>query len=67
MKHRFWPALQRKYGQISGPYVLQADQCKCIAKGVKLFNDEMGYTAIRLIFRGEDEHDPQATGRGQRH
>ena len=67
MKHRFLPALQRKYGEISGPYVVQTDQCRCIAKGIKDFNAELGYEAIRVIFRGRDEEDPQARGRGQGH
>ena len=61
-KRRFYPALQRKYGEISGPYVVQADQCKCIGKGVDLFNAEMGFQAIRLIFRRGDAEDPKARG-----
>ena len=66
-KRRFYPALQRKYGEISGPYVVQADQCKCIGKGVDLFNAEMGFQAIRLIFRRGDAEDPKARGREQGH
>ena len=59
MKKYFYPALVRRYGVISGPYVVQCDGCKCIAKGFEQFNEEMGYEAIRVIFRGRDENDPK--------
>jgi len=63
VKKYFYPALVRRYGVISGPYVVQCDGCKCIAKGFERFNEEMGYEAIRVIFRGRDENDPKAPGR----
>ena len=65
LKKHFYPALRRKYGEITGPYVLQTDQCRCIGKGVDDFNEEMGFEAVRLIFRGRDENDPKARGGGQ--
>ena len=60
IKRYFYPALRRKYGEIAGPYVVQTDQCRCIAKGFDDFNAEMGFEAVRVIFRGRDENDPKA-------
>ena len=63
----FYPALQRKYGEITGPYIVQTDQCKCIGKGFDDFNAEMGFEAIRVVFRGRDENDPKAREGEQGH
>ena len=61
MRDNFYPALQRRWGEISGPYLLQADGCKSINGGVARFNQYMGFEALRVLFRGRDESDPQVT------
>ena len=64
MRDNFWPALVRQYGEIAGPYVIQTDGCASINGGVRRFNEHMGYEALRIIFRGQDENDPRVRQRG---
>ena len=64
--HVFLPALRRRYGPVTGPYVLQQDYCPSLDKGVKLANAHLGFEALRVIFRGRNERDPVVPGFGVR-
>ena len=55
IRQHYYPALQRQWGNISGPYILQTDMCTSFAKGVADFNAFMGREAIRLLFRGRGQ------------
>ena len=61
IRQHYYPALQRQWGNISGPYILQTDMCTSFAKGVADFNAFMGREAVRLLFRGRGPKDPQVT------
>ena len=61
IRQHYYPALQRQWGNISGPYILQTDMCTSFAKGVADFNAFMGREAIRLLFRGRGPKDPVVT------
>ena len=61
IRQHYYPALQRQWGNISGPYLLQTDMCTSFAKGVADFNAFMGREAIRLLFRGRGPKDPVVT------
>ena len=61
IRQHYYPALQRQWGNISGPYILQTDMCASFAKGVADFNAFMGREAIRLLFRGRGPKDPVVT------
>ena len=39
-------------------------RCKSLERGVKDFNASMGREAIRIIFRGRGQNDPQVTAEG---
>ena len=53
IRNHYYPALQRRWGNINGPYILQTDMCTSFAKGVADFNAFMGREAVRLLLKAE--------------
>ena len=56
------PALERQYPGVNR-FKIQTDMCGSFAKGVRLANQHYGYDKLEMMFRGQDERNPQVPPR----